>query len=510
MQRRFFWRRFLGGIVLLGIALVFLQIPWGRSHRTAHGMPRSYAPHGDERRLDSGAVDYCSTMNHLLAEGIPAHSNAVLDYYQLLGDRIFGSQLAFRSAFLRRIGADSETAPTAPLAEAFGKLLTQPTFLSIYEQPWSDSQFPAIADWIDSNSDFLAELRESTRKEFFHPYLSSADAQQGPSTALALLPLIQGTRDLARILTADAMRELHRGNLASAMADAQALQRMARQLDHSHTLIEHLVAMALSRMGQDILKRILLHGSIDDSVLNSLAETLNADNGLISIAEPLSRGERYLVLETLQMADRQGIDYHRFGDVLSGQSQSIRADLGIPGWLGWSRFVDWGTAAEFANRWFDQRIQLIDNLDSGVQIDLSLARLAKNDVSEIAPETPALMQCFSPHSRGLAQGKFLIGLLGSSMSHSIGASMQTRQHWELLQTAVAVERFRFKQGAYPTRLEELVPEFLPAVPPDRFRDSGKVDYRLDSSRFIVSVSGRPPNDNRPASDYQIEVPRRRP
>ncbi len=70
--------------------------------------------------------------------------------------------------------------------------------------------------------------------------------------------------------------------------------------------------------------------------------------------------------------------------------------------------------------------------------------------------------------RNLRAAKLLIYLI---MVFAIGATIQTdlalaKQHAETV--IAALKQYQAKHGAYPDKLEQLVPEFLPAIPDARF------------------------------------------
>ncbi len=64
-----------------------------------------------------------------------------------------------------------------------------------------------------------------------------------------------------------------------------------------------------------------------------------------------------------------------------------------------------------------------------------------------------------------------------------GAMLQNRV--EQTRAACALERYRLAHGAYPEKLGDLVPEFLPAVPPDVI-DRQSLRYRREAAdRFVL-------------------------
>jgi hypothetical protein len=82
-----------------------------------------------------------------------------------------------------------------------------------------------------------------------------------------------------------------------------------------------------------------------------------------------------------------------------------------------------------------------------------------------------------------------------------------RQRYDAVRVAIALEQYRRKTGNWPERLEQLTPDLLPAVPPDRF-DGKPIKYRLTDDRPVlysigvdrVDDGGELPDDENPCSD----------
>jgi hypothetical protein len=78
-------------------------------------------------------------------------------------------------------------------------------------------------------------------------------------------------------------------------------------------------------------------------------------------------------------------------------------------------------------------------------------------------------------------------------SKAIVTALQTETDRQLTITAIGLRRFEFRHGAWPQKLDELIPEFLAAVPADLM--SGKsLRYRPDTTAgfilYSVGVDGR--------------------
>jgi hypothetical protein len=84
----------------------------------------------------------------------------------------------------------------------------------------------------------------------------------------------------------------------------------------------------------------------------------------------------------------------------------------------------------------------------------------------------------APRAYGYRQGPGLIR-----------RAAETETARRLAVTALALERFRLRHGSYPNSLEELAPEFLPAVPAD-FMDGKPLRYRpLRNVEFVLYSAG---------------------
>jgi hypothetical protein len=69
----------------------------------------------------------------------------------------------------------------------------------------------------------------------------------------------------------------------------------------------------------------------------------------------------------------------------------------------------------------------------------------------------------------------------------LGRAAEAEAERRILITAIALERYRGKHGSYPGSLAQLVPEFLPAVPPD-FMDGQPLGYRLTGNGHFLLYS----------------------
>lgn len=97
--------------------------------------------------------------------------------------------------------------------------------------------------------------------------------------------------------------------------------------------------------------------------------------------------------------------------------------------------------------------------------------------------------------RWFCQGDYLVGQF-------------SLQRYDAARTAIELEQYRRKTGSWPERLEQLVPDFLPVIPPDRF-DGEPIKYSLIEGRPVlysigvdrVDDGGKGPEVERPCAHF---------
>jgi hypothetical protein len=88
----------------------------------------------------------------------------------------------------------------------------------------------------------------------------------------------------------------------------------------------------------------------------------------------------------------------------------------------------------------------------------------------------------------------LSSLLLPAMDSAVFREASEVAHVRTAQAALAVERFRKVQGRLPENLNDLVPQFLPAVPEDPF-DGQPLRYHLLKKGYVIYSVGRDGHDN---------------
>ncbi|MFN9181642.1 MAG: hypothetical protein ACK6DN_01050 [Planctomycetota bacterium] len=493
----------------LGLAVIFaLQVNWDRSYRTAAGVPRSFAPFGDEIRRADGTVDYRATLNKLLGQPPPAEQNALAIYLPLACQRELGGS-SLRPTMLRALGVSEASFAASKNFysdwESSGAVSTpeSPALNAIWK---GDAEFPLIAAWLDRYQPELARIREATRLRWYCPLLND------DSNALLLgdlLPHIQGMRTLARMLTADCYREAGRGNIDAALSDVVSIHQLGLQV-RGDLVIQNLVAIAIRGLARETALRLLREFQLSEQQLKSISPLVESE-GLPELFDPrASRSERYLVLDLLQQIDRNRLN--------ASELTGLARDPFMAAWAPrvWT-FLDGGQALSVVNRHFDQSGQVTAILQ---QQGNAIAKALQKDAEPgkmAGSEQPSWSQMvamtFSPNARGQFLGEFLRDSLtiGNGFdSASVRALIRSTQENRFLKLVVEVERFRCQNGVYPETLEELVPKQIASLPPDLFAETGSFGYEKLASGFRLFAGSVYPPFLKPENEFGLSLSVARP
>ncbi|MCI0358291.1 MAG: hypothetical protein L0211_07395 [Planctomycetaceae bacterium] len=301
----------------------------------------------------------------------------------------------------------------------------------------------------------------------------------------ALLPNAQKIRTLANLMKLRSRAAVARGDSEQAVESVEALFGASRALSHQMLLIEHLVRLATANIALNEVEFLLSEARLDDAQLVRLArqvEALDFQQGL-----------------TTSLVGERGMGYHAFhhmeqmsmGDVVSKPN---------PGEGILSRPDDCRLFLEF--------------LRDMIKASREPFPLAIDQQEAIEGRLKQLAGTKNPLERYNAMVTLLILPATGKSFQATGRGLAKR---EATLCAIAAERYRLKHGQLPQKLEDLVPEFLAAVPSDPFdgqplrmaaKDGGLVFYSVGADR---KDDGGVENEQRGEPDIcvrlKLEAPR---
>lgn len=264
-----------------------------------------------------------------------------------------------------------------------------------------------------------------------------------------LPPYLQQLRMGARLLALETIVNVHRGRPIDAVESVKAIFAVARSLELEPIMISQLVRMALGGNACERTGWLLSAGILDDDQLASLDAELAASDYQQSLRRALM-GERVIGLQTF--ADPDG---------LKKQFAHLR----------FTPFLD-----------ADQvlYLQVMAELIAAAEETGSarLTAVAGSDALIKAQSGATGAQMRYPMT-------FLLTPSLQPFAESVSRHEAVRDATRL---AIAVERFRRKQGRLPDTLDELVPRFVSALLDDPF--SGKsLQYHTSTTDYLVYSVG---------------------
>ena len=314
-------------------------------------------------------------------------------------------------------------------------------------------QLELVAGYCAMNSNALAQAREAIKlPRCRYPM----DLSWGAAT---LLPHLAKLKQLSILSEYQTLLDTN-----DSAADISAIIGMARTLDTEPVIISKLVRIAMLNMAEIALERRLNAGGLDEVELNHLsqlfaeaAKTNRMANGLI--------GERAMYFRYFRMS------FAEIKNLANANDENSSEQTGPP-LPGPQPFI-FKLTGVFER---DLRFYL-----QGMETNISLASTFPKNISMITNVEEQISQTSRRNYYILSS--MLLPALGNTIIKEANGLAQVRT----AQAALAVERFRLAHRRLPENLNELVPQFLSAVPIDPFDGQALRYHRLAKGYVIYSV-----------------------
>lgn len=466
---------------------------------------------------EDGYVDYVAALNHAASEGVTPENNAAV-----LLCRAFGPgeiQAETRERFFRMLGIDplpkqgkyvvafsAYTRRLVKQREAAGEQRDEDEYLDtlyndfgqITERPWSEKEFPEMVRWLRLNEEPLRLIVAATRRpRFYTPMIAPPDKDQPGALIAVLLPMLQQTREAARLLKARAMRRLGEGNVAAAWQDLLACHRLGRLVGQDPTLVGALVGIAVDGMACTGDAHLIHHGKPRAGQARKMRADLKSLGPLPSMAEKINTGERYMYLDVvcaLARGDTGLLDL--LGRVDQGPSAIVTSALKTAAGV----LIDWDVVLRSGNSWYDRMVEALSKPTHAQRAEAM--RTLEEQVRAIADEAKdpkkligSFLSGESPRrvvSRRMAN--LLTALLVPAVMAARTAEDRAVTLARLDQIAFALAAYRADHGSYPKRLAALVPKYIAKLPADLF--TGRpFRYELEDEGFLIYSLGPNMKDN---------------
>jgi hypothetical protein len=347
---------------------------------------------------------------------------------------------------------------------------------------------------LEHNREALQYLREAARKPALgfmiydladkpaDPYavITTPAAASNPPYLDWTLDYLGRLRNGARWLKLDAVHAAATGERARTLEDLLSLFRMAGHAREHPIVIADLTSVAIFALACGVTGEIVADygGVLSDEDLGRIAEQVGAFPG-----GPMVRfdGERLFFEDFLQRVYSD--DGHGSGHMTAEGLRNIKRMQGDPNpRLSASELLFSPFSVSIASR--KDLHEAFDRLVKAVEADQGVPPWTRHGLL-----TDAEIDRLNDPS--MARGHTIVAVLGPAFTGAVRSSDDAGQMRGATLVAVALGRFHLATGAYPRRLDELVPEFLEAVPPDVFdglpikyvvAEGGPVLYSIGADR----------------------------
>ncbi|HPM80810.1 MAG TPA: hypothetical protein PLF81_08920 [Candidatus Anammoximicrobium sp.] len=306
---------------------------------------------------------------------------------------------------------------------------------------WPDE--PRIAEFLQEVGPLIAQIEQAGR---YPAPVWQPIAFDGFST---LLPEIQASRGVTRLLHLEVLHALYHGDTERALRGFAGMQATAAAFDWDFCIVADLVGMALRGVHRDAIRKSLADIHWDAPQLDQLLAQVQKPRDVAARWRRICASERAMALAMLQ-GSRDDLD----GMLPSENSPHVPALLLFPS--GMKKYLD--TLAAF------QQIG-----EPGVLGILDRARTLEHE--SVPPDTRRF-------------DELVIRLLLPAMSALAGAYERDELDRRLTRTALGVKRYRESEGRWPARLSDLAAVGL--EPQDwTALQAGPFGYKIEGEDAVV-------------------------
>ncbi|MBC8116230.1 MAG: hypothetical protein H7062_17725 [Candidatus Saccharimonas sp.] len=364
----------------------------------------------------------------------------------------------------------------------------------IYKGGWEAADEPMRA-WLEENREALSIWRRGTEKQ------RALDQSPVNMTFASMVAEIQELRAFARLALVDQMRCLHEGEVDEAWMLARATYRSGGHATWRGPMIQMMVGSALHASASGGMQRWAEHPAVTADQLGMVLAQVKADFALYESESNMLKAE-YLVLRNAMTGPGWAGE---IGDVLGGPlSDGL---MPAPVARGFLWLVGEPELTVRISR------QIVANQIREVDKPLSERRkLFGSGFAMLFDTDPTVTRAQGELDANQIDRGVRTSILGKMLlpaSKSIdNAFLRFRGRQTALEIMLAAQAYRRDKGEFPESLDQLVPQYLEAVPLDPCDlHGGRLLYRRDSATSAVVWSvGEDGNDDGGAVESETGRP----
>ncbi|MCH2179999.1 MAG: hypothetical protein MK106_14475 [Mariniblastus sp.] len=509
------WLPVLNSMALVIIGLIAIYLCWRWVIDVGNAGPATLAPQNtflvDPLYVrDDGSISYIRAINDWRSKGVTPDRNAFVDLSRALGPQ-YDLPSDWALAWAAAAGPDVAP-PTGPFLGVVS-LTTDEEFDQYDEslsRPWRDDEFPKLVKYLQTNKACLDLAVAASKKDQFYSPLIIPD-EAGTSLIEALLPVVQGTRELVRSLKIRAMNHLAHGRNQDCLDDLIATRRLGHLVSQKGLLVEHLVGLAIVQMAIQSEIQAIDSGYLTKSEVEWYLAQLESLPEFNNLTDCVDRGERFCSLDMLQSI--------RYGD---DQLEQITGWTGIQGPENlMSSSFDIDIAMAILNDFLNQQVEVTQAATFAEQ--MQRAGAFEESLSQLQashnPFTIFIQTLFGGNqTRGRLMGNVMATLMLPAVSQLCQAETRRIGQERTAFLAFHLEHYRIENGDYPPSLDDLQLGNHPSLL-DPY--SGKpISYQQKKDGYQIHVVGanmqddqgigiingeRYDNGNLPGDDWGFEI-----
>ena len=450
-----------------------------------------------------GTVDYVVATNQKYGKGVTPENNAFVMLFQAVGPELLPA--ANREKMLSLLDAGL---PEDDLYFVSFKGRKR-SFSAALDAPWRARDYPELAAWLRRNSAPLGKfISASQRKRYYCP---ATTEESGQGIFGVLLPRLDKIRAGAKALTIRANLAIGEERLEDAWRDIMAIHRLGILMNHSATVIERLVAMAIGSTACDATIRLAASGGLSPDMGRKVLQALAALGPTPSVVDAIDEAERYVVLGSIIWISRHpeqwsmmlgGITTSGKGDQKARKDRKDSKHAKALISLLKSENLDWSDILRRVNEHCDERTRTMqlptfaERAKAGKEFGRDFRHWRTRRGGEMVRKfqelaidaSKARVDKGSPSEETRWAGDWLMIILLPALSRGQILADISSVRRDTCVLAVALATYRAEKGQYPARLPALAPDYIKTVPSDLC--SGKpFVYRLRGNGFLLYSVG---------------------
>jgi hypothetical protein len=392
------------------------------------------------------------------AAGLPTSGEELNAYYTAVPDNENAALVMIQAFALMRDFPDSRSNQVANFK------------IPSREQLLTSEQKNLLSGYVEMNSAALAKMREAIKlPESRYP----VDYCPGPGT---LLPHLGKLRRLAIIVSYKSFLESGSGDTTNAVFDIENLCGMAQTLDQEPDMIAQLVRIALIAIAENSLDHCFNVNSLNESELAGLAFAFSQVEKTNLMRQALI-GELAInapVFQLVRSRPKSAVELVEGAQQVGGFSTHT-----LDFWL--IRKPGFFRATGFWDRDF---LFYLNTLETNIALD-----------NFPPPKSLVAADNFKKVDETVGRKNYYLSkMFLAALSSAITKEASSFAYLRTSIAAIAVERFRLANGRLPKNLNELVPQFLSAVPADPF-DGQPLRYHHLEKGYVIYSIGSDGEDN---------------